>query len=358
MNKIAPRQLYFYLACIAPLGKLLLLPTQLVNFARNDLLFPAFINLLIQAGVIFCIMLLSRAETPLFELLENTFGKVISKIFLALFALFFLYAALFPLIEQKLFVQSVFYDTLPSFLTFLPFFIFGAYACAKPFLRLGRVWDILAPVAVTGFVGLMIFAIPNADMGALLPVGASGVKGIVNGTAQSMLWFFDSAIVLLLIGNFRYQKGMALKATAFYLSGGVAVLFFLAVFYGIFSDIAIRQTFAFAKVSKYFSATSVLGRIDYLFIILLALGMAFYALLPVQAGIHCLTRVTDGKVPPLIFSVGANALFAVLLTVLNFQTNQILDWIGGRLFFIFPVFCVGVPLACLPLRRNHERKTA
>ncbi len=50
MSKIAPRQLYFFFACIAPLGKLVLLPTQLAQYSANDLLFPAAINFLLQAA--------------------------------------------------------------------------------------------------------------------------------------------------------------------------------------------------------------------------------------------------------------------------------------------------------------------
>ncbi len=359
MTKLSARQLYFYLACIAPVGKLVIMPTQIVDYAQNDLLFPALINLLLQAGVIFCIMLLSRSEKTLIQLLEYTFGKVVATVLYALFALFLLYSSLFPLIEQKLLVQSVFYDTLPSFTTFVSFFLLSTYVCAKPFARMGRVWDLLAPLSVVGFFGIILLSISNADFSALSPVGVSGAKGIFEGTAQSMLWFYDSAILLLLMGNFRYEKGMAQKAVFSYLAGGAAVLLFLAVYYGIFSDIAIRQAFTFAKLSKYFSAASVLGRIDYIFICLLALVMAFYAILPIQASTHCIYEICRKKVHPALVSIPVNALLLFLLMALNFEPNLVLDVMAGNLFFLFPLFTVAVPLLCLLLRRSpRERKTA
>ena len=43
-----------------PVGKLILMPTHLVYEAKNDLLIPAAVNILIQAGMIFLVMLLSR----------------------------------------------------------------------------------------------------------------------------------------------------------------------------------------------------------------------------------------------------------------------------------------------------------
>ncbi len=359
MNGISKRQLYFFLACIAPVGKLVLLPTQLVDYAQNDLLFPALINLLLQAGTIFGIMLLARANQSLPRLLENTFGKVGKSVLLALFALFFLYASIFPLIEQKLLVQSVFYDTLPSFSTFVPFFLLSAYVCAKPFFRVGRTFDLLAPIAIVGYAGILTLALGDVDFAALLPVGASGAKGIFQGAGFSSLWFYDSALVLLFTGNFRYEKGMAWKSALFYLLGGAAVLFFLATFYGVFGDIAIRQTFSFAKVSKYFSAYTVLGRVDYIFICLLALVMTFYAILPLQSAVHCLHEATQKRASPVLLSLAVNALLLYLVLAVNFYPNAVLDVIGSTLFWIFPLFCIALPLLCLLLRRSpRERKTA
>ena len=274
MAKISARQLFFFLACVAPVGKIILMPSALVQAANNDLLFPAAANFLLQAGVIFLVMLLSRSNQTFYQLLANTFGKIAAKIISVALTLFLLYCALLPILEQKLFVQSIFYDTLPSLIAFAPFFIFSAYLCAKQLSSLGRVWDIIAPISIVGFFGIIVLAVGNADFGALMPVGAGGGKAFLRGTAYTMLWFYDSLLVLMLMGRFEYKKGMAWKAAVFYLVGAAAVLFFLAVFYGIFSDIAIRQIFAFAKISRYFSAITVLGRIDYIFIYALEIGRA------------------------------------------------------------------------------------
>ncbi len=359
MNKISSRQLYFFLSCIAPLGKLILLPARLVEFTRNDLLFPVLIHLILQAASIYCIMLLSRRNQTLFSMLENTFGRIAASVLFGVLSLFFLYAAIFPLIEQKLLVQSVFYDTLPSSVTFAPFFILSAYVCAKPLFHHGRMWDVLAPISAISLFAILLFAMNTADMGAISPVGSTGVSAILKGTQVSFLWFYDSAILLPFVGSFRYEKGMAVKATSFYLLGGAFVLVFLALFYGVFSDIAIRQTFAFAKISKYFSASAILGRIDYIFICLLAIAMALYTLLPVHAGVHCMHRATQGKVPQAILSLAVNLGLLVLLVSVNFLPNEVLAFIGEKAFYIFPLFCLVLPPLCLLLRRStHEEKIA
>ena len=70
MNKISSRQLYFFLAAVAPVGKLILLPVTLAHYAANDLLFPAAINFFLQAGVIALVLLLAKNGLSLGELLK------------------------------------------------------------------------------------------------------------------------------------------------------------------------------------------------------------------------------------------------------------------------------------------------
>lgn len=353
MAKISSRQLFFFLACVAPVGKIILMPSTLVEMAGNDLLFPAAANFLLQAGVIFLVMLLSRSNLTFYALLENTFGKIAAKIVSVVLSLFFLYAAILPILEQKLFVQSTFYDTLPSLVAFAPFFIFSAYLCAKQLSALGRIWDILAPLSIIAFFGIMFLSVSNADFEALMPVGAGGAGGFLRGSAYTMIWFYDSLFVLMLMGRFEYKKGMAWKAAVFYLVGAAAVLFFLAVFYGIFSDIAIRQIFAFAKISKYFSAITVLGRIDYIFIYTLGIVMAFYCAMPMQTAAECLCDAFGGgTLRSALYSAGINAVMLTLTVLLDFSFGTLSRTLGRQLFWIFPAFCVLLPLLALCLRRK------
>lgn len=358
MNKIAPRQLYFFLACIAPLGKLVLLPTQLAHYSANDLLFPAAINFLLQAGIVFLIMLLARSNKTFYDLLVNTFGKIVGKILICIFAVFLFFISFLPILEQKLFVQSVFYDTLPSVVAFSSFFLFSAYLCAKPASVLGRTWDILGPLAIAGMAGILVFALPVTDFGALAPAGVTGAKSIFFSTAYTLNRFYDSAILLLLVGRFEYKKGMAWKSVVFYLIGAAAILFFLAVFYGVYEGLAVRQIFSFSKIGKYNSGVTVLGRIDYLFVFALTLGMAFYCALPVQLGVSCLVDTFGAnKFKPALFSVGINLVIFILSILLDYQFAAINTAVNEKLWFLPPVFCVLVPILALLLRRKpRERK--
>ncbi len=359
MTKISSRQLFFFLAAIAPVGKLIYLPTQLAEFSANDLLFPAAVNFFLQAGAVFFILLLSRSNKTLYDLLSYTFGKIAAKIILSVFTLFLFYAAVIPIMEQKFFVHFAFYDTLPTVFAFAPFFLLSVYLCAKPLVHAGRIWDILAPVAMVGFAGIIIFSFGEADFAALAPVGAKGADGFLRGTAFTMGWFYDSAILLLLMGKFDYEKGMAWKGALCYLAGAAAILLFLAVFYGIFSDIAVRQIFAFAKVSKYFVGIPLLGRIDYIFIYAVALVMAFYNILPLHAGVDSLTHAFAKRQTRLfsaLCSIAVNAVIFSVTLLLNFSFRGFLKIVTQTAFWVFPLFCLLLPALALLLRRSPREK--
>ncbi len=359
MNKISERQIYFFLACIAPVGKLVVMPARLAGYCGNDLWLPALFQFLVQAGAIFCVLLLAKRGQSFYSLLAGTFGRVLGKIGILLIGAFLLYAGFLPLLEQKLFVQGVFYDTLPSIVSFAPFFLFAAYLCSKPIASYGRLFDLLAPIAIAGFFGVLLFSAGTADYGAVLPVGASGLRGLAKGGAYSFAWFFDSALLLLLLGKFDYQKGMAWKGAVCYLAGGAAVAFFLVTFYGIFEGTALNQLFAFTKTSKYFSGFTVLGRVDYLFIFLLSLVTAFYTALPLSAAVESALEAF-GRRPylPTLLSIALSALWFLLTYLFDFRFGEAMRAISEQAFWLFPAFTLLLPPLMLLLRKGDPHARA
>ena len=354
--KLSSRQILFFLAAVTPVGKLILMPPQLAAAARGDLLLPVLAQLPVQAALVFCVLLAARDGRTLHEMLARRIGAWGAAAVSAALALFLLYAAFVPLIEQKLLVQSIFYDTLPSYVVFAPFFVLSAYLCSRPAAGTGRLFDFLAPLSLFGMAGILLFSVGEADFGALLPVGAAGAGGFLQGARRACAWFYDAALLLPLLGRFDYKKGLAAKGAAAYLAGGAVLLAFLATFYGVFGDIAVIQVFAFAKMSHFFAGLTVLGRIDYLFIFSLAFVMIFYAAMPIQGAVQlaadCLPQ--SGKWLPALLSCAVNAAMLALLYAFNFYSDRIIDLFTGRLFFLIPA--AGAASALLVLLLGRRRR--
>ena len=91
------------------LTRLLLYPTKLSEISGNDLLFPILIDFAVQTVVVWAVSYLcSRTDKTFFELLENTFGNIVARIIYGLFALYFLFNTIYPMMEQKLYAGQIF----------------------------------------------------------------------------------------------------------------------------------------------------------------------------------------------------------------------------------------------------------
>ncbi len=351
MDKIKLRQICFLFAAMMPITKTIVYPATLAYTARNDLLWSALVNFLLEGAVIAAVLFLAkRTNCTFFELLQNTFGKVAARILYGLFGLFFALSALLPLMEQKNFVTVELYENVPPVISFAPFFALCFFACTKGFKSIGRVADIALPVFVFCFAAILLLALPQADFAALLPIGASGAKGIFGGALQGLNWYTDCLYPLFFLGHFEYEKGAAGKVLGSYAAGSAAVLVFLAVFYGTYSDIAILQYNTLAQISKYATAGTSLGRVDLLFVFSLVLVLIFYCCVPVQMCVHCISKAIG--CPPVWPAAVVNLLLLAFTIFFNYSFAELQTVFTQKLWFVFALFAYVLPVCSLLLRRT------
>lgn len=355
MDKIKLRQICFYFACVAPSVKFIVYPATLTYEAGNDLLLAALGSFLAQGLVLAAVFWLSsRTDKTFFALLQGAFGKAAARAVYGAFALYFLFSALLPMLEQRSFVMQVLYENVPSVLSYAPFFAVSAFACSKGFKALGRAADLALPLFCTAFAALIALAVPEADFGALLPVARRGA-GIFRGGLFGLNWHAECAYPLFFLGRFERNKGDAAKVLLCFAAGAAAVLLFLAVFYGVFEDIAVLRQNSIAHISKYTTAFTSLGRIDLLFIFAMTLVNVFALCVPVQMCVHCTHAALPrcGRLWPALAASGA-LLAAVLL--LNYSFLEMQQLVTQRLWAVFLLFAYAVPLAAALLFGLREGK--
>lgn len=349
------RQICFLFAAVLPVTRMLVYPATLSFHAKNDLVLSAFISFAAEFAVISLLLLLAKkTDLTFFELLQNTFGKSIARAVYFLFSLYFLFSALLPVLEQRGFILQVFYENVPSFLSFIPFVAVCLYACTKGLRSIGRVADLSMPVFAVCIPVLLLLAVPEADFTALLPVGATGAGNIFRSAAESMNWFSGAAYMLLFLGNFRYEKKSAVKILSAYAIGAAIVLFFLAVFYGIFSDISILQQNALAHVSKYATAFTSLGRIDLLFVFALSLVLLFALCIPLQLSTHCAAQAFSIK--PAFPAAAISVLVLLFILLFNQAYLEIQTLMTQKLWYVFAFFALLLPALALLLRKKEREK--
>lgn len=352
---INARQIAFFGAFILPVYKLLELPSILSRFTGGDLLLPAFLQYLFQTGILLALLFVcSRSQTSLFERLEARLGKWTAVLYL-FYALYFLFAGVLPLLDLDKFVYAVFYDTSPTFFSFIFFFFISAYVCSRGVKMLGRIADLSLFLFLVPFFALIAMSLGEADASNLLPIFQHRLEHTVSAFTYTAPHFSDAILLLPLLGNLRYQKGDGKKITLGYGLGGVFTLLFLGVFYGVYSTLASREHYAFAKIAQYFPALTVIGRIDLLLVYLLCIVLFIYVATPLHYATDLTTRTLGGKRRvwfAILFNLGA--LLFVLFC--NQHYDAIYALFGQYLFPVFWVFADILPLLLLLLTLKKEKK--
>lgn len=335
-------------------SKMLMYPTSLCEYCGRDLLFAALIDFVIGAVVIWAVSYLcSRTEKTFFELLENTFGNIVARIIYGTFAAFFMICALYSVFEQKLYVHAIFYDTVPSLLVFLPFFAFAVYAGSKGFRNIGRSADICLPIFLIAMAMVLAMSALEVDVSNLLPVLRTPAKTVFGAALKTFFRFAEPAWLLMLMGHYKYQKRDAAKITLSYILGAITVLSFLLVFYGIYGDIASSRQFAISKISLYFPAIEIVGRVDLIALYILEIVMLFASVLNIQFAVHCIEKCSGYDNKPLL-SVAVNSVLLILLVTLDHYFNAINEVYANWMWIVFAVFAIIMPLLAWALRRRER----
>lgn len=353
-NKISVRQICFILLIYTAAGKLLVYPTTLSSECGRDLLFPALIDFAVQGVVVWAVAYLcSRTDKTFFSLLQSSIGTVGARIVMGFFAAFFLLTAIVPMFEQKLYVHAIFYDTVPSLIVFFPFFFFAVYAGSKGFENIGRCADVCLPLFLVSFLVVAAMSVTETELSRLLPLLKTPAGKVFGGALGTSYRFAEPAYLLMFMGRFRYKKGDAAKITLSYAGGAVLVLAFLALFYGVYGDISTSRQFAVSKISLFFPAIELVGRIDLLALYVLEIVMLFALVLNIQLCVQSLKDCT-GYENTGILSLAACAALAVVIIVCNHYFSGVLQVFQRWLWIAFVLFAVAAPLAAWALRRKKE----
>lgn len=336
-NAVSARQIAFFAAFILPVYKLVEAPSLLAAHAKGDLLLPALIHFFSQLGVIIALLIAaSKSRRPLMERLQEKLGKKLL-IFYGFYAVYYLFAAVLPLLDLEKLVYAAFYDTAPTLFSFGAFFLLVAFVCTKHLRSVGRFADLSVFLFVLPFLALIIMALVEADFSSLLPFFERDLTDSLTAVSKTTAHFSDAALLFPLLLHTQYEKGDSKKILGGYGVGAALTLVFLAVFYGVFTTVAPREHYAFLKIAQYFPALSVIGRIDLLFSYCICAVLFFCTCLPLQYATGCLSTLIGEDKRPWI--AAAIAFVSFLFTLF---CNRFYDSIYGLFGGVFlPVFIIG-----------------
>ncbi len=359
MNKeLKTRQICLFMFAFFPVVKLFMMGSVISGYAKEDTWLSVLINLVLDflsiLAIVYCA---KKTDKTFFELLQDCFGKLASKIIIFTYFLFFIMKGILPLNEAKDYMRLTLFVTKPNANNFLPFFMFAFYLCLKRIRVLGRVADLCFMLTLVGFFLIFFLSLGNADFLAMLPIGAQGIKKIGKGALSSLNWFGESVYILFMLGEFKYEKKSGLKILLSYVGTAVIILLFSLSFYAVFSSIAPMQKFSLTEAVKYDNAINFTGRFDYLGIIFILFSNFFAMTLPTFFATKCLDKVFEFKLKWIPTLITISILFIIVIffggyfySIENFIINK-----GSIIFLVFGNI---VPMLCpLLLKNKRQQKT-
>jgi hypothetical protein len=156
----------------------------------------------------------------------------------------------------------------------------------------------------------------------------------------------------MFIGRYKYSRGDCAKITLSYVGGGALVILFMAMFYSIYGELSPMQPYAIGKISLFFTAINLVGKIDLLAVYVLDIVLLFALVLNVQMCVHCIECVV-GKHLPEVYSLAVNALLIVCCFVFNNHFTALNGIYYNWLWIVSVLFAYIFPCFALVLRRRN-----
>ena len=172
MYQLKSRQICLFFIAFVPVTKLFVLPSVIAGISGSDMWISVFIGGIIDLATILSLSFACKKnKTDILTLMETVFGKPFTKAILSVYAILFFLKAILPIYNLKNYVEIKLYETTPSFIYFLPFFILCFYFCSKPIRVLGRCSDVMWIMTAIGMVLFFSLSVSNVDLSNILPIG-------------------------------------------------------------------------------------------------------------------------------------------------------------------------------------------
>ena len=344
--------------------KMFMLPALLVKVSgRESIVVVAFYLVIEMVCLLFLLLTLSRnPDKTVYQILEESVGKIISKIIIVYFSGVLLLKLLLMLSEVKVFFSVSIYERISWGIMIIPLLALCVGFSTKPLTAIGRSAQIFMPLIVVSTIILSLLLSSNVPVLNILPLFSKGMKSTVDGIKTFTVWFGDVSLLLICLGKVKIGKKFVLKAMISRLLSTVFVLAFSLIMFATYADITdlIDYGHNVSSMTQYSLGSHDYGRFDYIIYcfwmlaVVVKIILNFYAL---SQNVRYVSEKSSKIIIPLIIF----ALVYVLTTFVFNNENSVYQIATGiaRIVFLpaefllpFLVFL----LAIIKYKRAEERR--
>jgi len=262
-TKISNRQLVFLVMISVFALKLQGLFALIADGVGRD----GWIFLLIYFGLDIIMLLLVIRIIKMFpnmsfyEFLSGCVGKVIAKILIFIYAVFFLLKIIIPYKGVNDLFDNVLFDELPWSIFSILFLIVLYFVASRGVNSIARMSEILFWIIIVGVLGCLFISIGATKFYRLLPIMENGFNGFIDTGRRYNLWFGDFLILFMFMGRLDNDIKYRWVVMGYAISAFIVVVLFCE-FYSIYENMAIYENQGLVDVTQFALIGLDIGRID------------------------------------------------------------------------------------------------
>ncbi|VEF48290.1 spore germination protein [Bacillus freudenreichii] len=212
-NQITQFQLIFLLIHAQVGVGVISMPFDVFLKADGDSWISVLLTGIILQGMVFLIwaLMVRFPSTNLFGIIQALFGKIFGNAIIILYCIYFITIGSLVLAKFGYIIKVWMLPLTPTWLTLL-LMTFTAYYIVKDNLQIMARFFVLTSVIIVMFIVLSAFALKDANITYILPIGEKGLIPILKGIKPGIISFQGFELLLLVYPFVQDNKTGVLKA--------------------------------------------------------------------------------------------------------------------------------------------------
>jgi len=239
-RQVSTRQFVVVQFLIALAVKMFMLPALMLRVVGKDSYIVMLAWIAFEFIDLTFVLLLARRnpDKTMYEILTDAFGKVVSRVIVALFTLFVCAKGLLVLGELKTFFVVTMYADINWVVMLIPLM---ALLCAfgiRSLRSIGRTAELMTPVILVSTLVLSGLLLGDIEFSNLLPVMSNGFAPIKKGMLTFPMWFGDVSFLLMFLGNIKINRGFIWKSYLAKLVALALVMLFSVTLFSTYANVS------------------------------------------------------------------------------------------------------------------------
>lgn len=285
-KQVSTRQFVVVQFLVALAVKMFMLPALMLRVVGKDSYIVMLAWIAFEFVDLTFVVLLARRnpDKTMYEILTDAFGKVVSRVIVALFTLFVCAKGLLVLGELKTFFVVTMYADINWVVMLIPLM---ALLCAfgiRSLRSIGRTAELITPVIVVSTLVLSGLLLGDIEFANLLPVMENGFAPIKKGMLTFPMWFGDVSFLLMFLGNIKINRGFIWKSYLSKLVATALVMLFSVTLFSTYANVSTLIDYGnnVSNMTQLSMGAQDNGRFDlmfyciWLFTVFLKLALIFY----------------------------------------------------------------------------------